>query len=97
MAYQPGPGQTNPVSNRDEVFTQALELVRQVMRVDTDDPYDCMNRNLRRWSNCGFHLTLARSHLDNLRTTAKPAPGERDLLADAAIHALMALTLREAN
>jgi len=56
-----------------------------------------MNRNLRRWSNCGFHLTLARSHLDNLRTTAKPAPGERDLLADAAIHALMALTLREAN
>jgi hypothetical protein len=94
MPYQPQPGQSTPAGDHDDVFTHALELVRKTLRADTEG---CLDHSYRRWQSCGFHLTLARSHLDALRTTAKPSPGERDALADAAIHVLMALTLREAN
>jgi hypothetical protein len=77
-----------------DTFTHALEIIARVMR---DDREGCLDPEYRRWQSCGFHLTVARQYLNTLRSTAKPSPGERDALADAAIHVLMALTLREAN
>jgi hypothetical protein len=65
MAYQPGPGQTHPPENHDDLFTQALERVRQILRDDTEG---CLDRDYKRWQHYGFHLTIARSHLDALRT-----------------------------
>jgi hypothetical protein len=79
-----------------DIFTQALEIIAQVMRDDTEG---CLDRDYKRWQHYGFHLTIARHHLDALpgKGMAPPPPGERDVLADAAIHVLRALTLREAH
>jgi len=79
-----------------DTFTHALEVIAQVMRDDTEG---CLDHNHRRWQHYGFHLTIARHHLDALpgKGMAPPPPGERDVLADAAIHVLRALTLREAH
>jgi hypothetical protein len=62
-----------------------------------DDTANCLDRNHRRWQSYGFHMTIAEHHLRSLQGKGmkEPPPGERDMLADAAIHVLMALTLRE--
>ena len=46
-----------------EPFTQALEVIAQVMR---DDGVDCLDRDHRRWQSYGFHLAIASRHLRDL-------------------------------
>jgi hypothetical protein len=79
-----------------DAFTQAPELIAQVMRDDTEGYLD---RNHRHWQSYGFHLAIAGHYLRGLpgKGMAKPQPPELDALAHAAIHLLRTLTLREAN
>jgi len=79
-----------------DTFTQALEVIAQVMH---DDSEGCLDRNHRHWRYYGYHVAMATAHLRTLpgKGMATPPPPERDALADAAIHVLMALTLRDAN
>ena len=89
MAYQPNPGQTDPGSNHDDLFTQALEVIGQVMRdgVATHPDNDWV-----RWPP-DYHLARAEQHLRLLRDGDQ----QQDHLSHAATRLLMALALRESG
>ena len=87
MAYQPNPGQTDPGSNHDDLFTPALEVIGQVMRdgVATHPDNEWVRRSI------DYHLARAEEHLRLLHDGDQ----REDHVAHAATRLLMALTLRE--